>query len=89
MADLHEVTFRWPRTDASDVICTGTFDQWSSSIHLSRTASGFESKFKVPWSDKVFYKFIVDGKWTTAYDQPTEYDSIGNLNNVYHSPSKP
>ncbi|TFK56180.1 hypothetical protein OE88DRAFT_1652812 [Heliocybe sulcata] len=89
MADFHEATFRWSQTDASDVICTGTFDQWSSSIHLNKTPTGFESKIKVPWSETILYKFVVDGNWTTASDQPTEYDATGNLNNVYHAPSKP
>ncbi|KAI0939092.1 hypothetical protein AcV5_000604 [Taiwanofungus camphoratus] len=63
--------------------------QWSGSIHLSRTGSGFEGRANVPWGEKVPYKYIVDGRWTTTDDQPTEYDSIGNLNNVYRSPARP
>ncbi|EPQ59650.1 hypothetical protein GLOTRDRAFT_15331, partial [Gloeophyllum trabeum ATCC 11539] len=89
MADFHEATFRWPHSDASDVICTGTFDQWSCSTHLNKTPSGFEAKVHVPWSQKIMYKFVVDGRWTTADGQPSEYDSAGNLNNVYQSPPKP
>lgn len=43
----------------------------------------------MPWARKVPYKYIVDGRWTTTDDQPTELDSIGNLNNVYNSPVRP
>ncbi|KDQ64953.1 carbohydrate-binding module family 48 protein, partial [Jaapia argillacea MUCL 33604] len=78
-----------PRTDAGDVIVTGTFDQWSKSTHLKRTPTGFETSIKVPWSEKVIYKFVVDGRWVTSGDQPTERDGSGNLNHVYFSPSKP
>ena len=35
------------------------------------------------------YKFIVDGKWTTIDQAPTEVDWRGNVNNVYNSPTKP
>ncbi|KAI0959383.1 hypothetical protein AcW1_004222 [Taiwanofungus camphoratus] len=89
MSEFHEALFRWPHPDASNVIVTGSFDSWSGSIHLSRTGSGFEGRANVPWGEKVPYKYIVDGRWTTTDDQPTEYDSIGNLNNVYRSPARP
>lgn len=89
MAGLHKVVFRWPRTDASDVIVTGTFDGWSRSTHLIKTPSGFEASVSVPWSKKTTYKFIVDGRWATADSQPSEYDAIGNLNNVYLAPPPP
>ena len=35
------------------------------------------------------YKFIVDGKWSTIDQAPTEPDRAGNINNVYHAPPKP
>ncbi|KAH7931364.1 hypothetical protein BV22DRAFT_998932, partial [Leucogyrophana mollusca] len=78
-----------PHTDATDVIVTGSFDQWSSSIHLVKGPSGFEAKVRVPWGERVPYKFIVDGRWVTRDDQPTEPDQPGNINNIYVSPSKP
>jgi hypothetical protein len=43
----------------------------------------------VPWSEKVAYKFIVDGKWRTTDEAPVEYDPVGNRNNIYYAPTKP
>lgn len=43
----------------------------------------------MPWGTKVAYKYIVDGRWTTADGQPTETDPIGNVNNVYSAPDAP
>jgi len=88
MSDLHEAVFRWPH-EGQDVILTGTFDQWSSSVHLTNGPAGFEATVRVPWSEKVAYKFIVDGYWKTTEEAPTEVDSAGNINNVYHAPTKP
>ena len=44
---------------------------------------------QVPWGDKIAYKYIVDGRWTTTDDQPTELDPMGNLNNVLRAPARP
>jgi len=35
------------------------------------------------------YRFIVDGKWSTIDQAPTEPDRAGNINNVYHAPPRP
>ena len=35
------------------------------------------------------YKFIVDGRWTTIDNAPTEADWRGNVNNIYYAPTKP
>jgi len=87
--EFYEAVFKWPHPDAHDVIVTGEFDAWSCSIHLPRSTAGFEGVIKVPWGRKVAYKYIVDGRWTCTDDQPTELDSIGNLNNVFTSPARP
>ncbi|GBE79188.1 hypothetical protein SCP_0203850 [Sparassis crispa] len=89
MSELHEAVFKWPHPGASDVIVTGSFDQWSGTIHLPRKGSTFEGGVKIPWGEKIAYKYIVDGRWTTTDDQPTEIDPMGNLNNVYDSPVRP
>lgn len=89
MDDLHEAEFSWPYGDASDVILTGSFDHWSCTMHLPKGASGFVGNVRVPWNEKVPYKFIVDGKWVTRNDRPTELDGAGNLNNILIAPSKP
>ncbi|KAI0773827.1 hypothetical protein C8Q74DRAFT_1199823 [Fomes fomentarius] len=90
MSEFYKATFRWPHPDASDVIVTGSFDGWSCSHHLTKTPTGsFEGTVDISWSDKVSYKYIVDGRWTTTDDQPTELDPVGNLNNVFRAPARP
>lgn len=86
--DLHQVILRWPHTDANEVIVTGTFDQWSLSVRLTRKPDGFEAPVLIPWKDKIAYKFIVDGRWMTNDTEPTEIDH-GFVNNVYTAPPKP
>ena len=56
---------------------------------MPKGASGFAQRVHVPWDEKVPYKFIVDGRWVTRDDRPTEFDGAGNLNNVLLTPSKP
>jgi hypothetical protein len=68
---------------------TGTFDQWSSSICLVKGDAGFSGTVKVPWGEKVTYKFIVDGHWQCREDRPQEKDGHGNVNNVLQTPEKP
>ncbi|KAF9008791.1 hypothetical protein BDQ17DRAFT_1236389 [Cyathus striatus] len=86
--DLHEVLFQWPHTEPYNVIVTGTFDQWSRSILLSKTPTGFEATIKIPYGDKIKYKFIVDGQWVFRDDLPTDVDPGGFINNVYTAPHK-
>ena len=63
--------------------------QWSSSVHLRRTNAGFEAPVRIPWQEKLTYKFVVDGRWTVNDAEPTEYDHSGFINNVYTAPPKP
>jgi len=63
--------------------------QWSSSVHLTKAETGFRGTAKIPWGERVSYKFIVDGIWLPHQDQPTETDEGGNVNNVYTAPPKP
>ncbi|KAH9943015.1 uncharacterized protein BXZ73DRAFT_97081 [Epithele typhae] len=90
MSSMYEASFRWPYLDAFNVIVTGSFDSWSRSHYLSRSPSGyFKGSVQIPWGEKVTYKYIVDGRWTTTDDQPTELDPMGNLNNVMRAPAAP
>ncbi|KAI9574999.1 immunoglobulin E-set, partial [Boletus coccyginus] len=77
-----------PSLGPTDVIASGTFDQWSSSIHLVKGDTGFSGTVKVPWGQKVAYKFIVDGRWRCRDDLPQEDDGHGNMNNVLRTPEK-
>ncbi|CAM9018167.1 unnamed protein product [Wickerhamomyces anomalus] len=70
----------------SEVILTGTFDNWSGSLPLVKTSKGdFEITLplKQEDDDKILFKFIVDGNWTTSKDYETINDN-GNENNVLY-----
>ena len=60
--------------------------QWSRSVRLSEDENGFSATIRVPWGEKVLYRFIVDGRSTTLENAPTEVDRRGNINNVYYAP---
>ncbi|KAE9405964.1 carbohydrate-binding module family 48 protein, partial [Gymnopus androsaceus JB14] len=89
MADTYEITFEWPHTEPNTVVVTGSFDQWSSSTQLKKEENGFKGTAKIPWDEKISYKFIVDGVWVHDWQKPTETDGSGNVNNVYTAPRKP
>ncbi|KIJ19880.1 carbohydrate-binding module family 48 protein [Paxillus involutus ATCC 200175] len=89
LADLHDLEFVWPHTGPTNVVVTGTFDQWSSSIRLAKGDVGFSGTVKIPWGEKVAYKFIVDGYWLCRDDRPQEDDGHGNINNFLRVPVKP
>jgi hypothetical protein len=56
---------------------------------MNKGPTGFSATVKVPWEEKVLYKFVIDGSWATIDQAPTEADWRGNVNNVYHAPTKP
>ncbi|KAJ7162533.1 hypothetical protein C8R43DRAFT_298545 [Mycena crocata] len=89
MSDLHEVHFTWPSPEPSEVVVTGTFDQWSSSVHLVKNDDGFHGSTRIPWDTKIAYKYVVDSNWVCENTTPTETDAEGNVNNVYTSPPQP
>ncbi|KAL0470021.1 hypothetical protein QR685DRAFT_307623 [Neurospora intermedia] len=75
-------TFRWPHA-AEEVYVTGTFDGWSKSEQLDKVGDHFEKTVMLPdFEEKVYYKFVVDGRWTTDHTAPQEKDHEGNENNV-------
>ncbi|KAF9545580.1 hypothetical protein EC957_010665 [Mortierella hygrophila] len=77
-------TFLWK--NGGDVVkVTGTFDNWGESIVLKRVQGNqdqSEIAIDLDRSQKNLFKFIVDGQWRCSDEFPTEYDNIGNLNNV-------
>lgn len=78
-----EYTFEWPY-DGSEVIVSGTFDDWKKSVKLEKNGTGtkgFSKTVKLP-KEKTVYKFYVDGVWKVDDGVPTERDNQGNLNNV-------
>jgi len=88
--DMHEVRFEWPQNGPKSVIVTGTFDQWSSTRQLTKTATGFVGTTRIPWNQKILFKYIVDGNWALVHGIPTEVDRrSGFINHVYVAPPKP
>ncbi|KAL5050130.1 hypothetical protein BDW71DRAFT_204189 [Aspergillus fruticulosus] len=77
-------TFRWPY-NANEVFVTGTFDDWGKTIRLDRNGEVFEKEVHLPVTgDKVHFKFVVDGNWTTDNRLPQEDDGSSNINNILY-----
>ncbi|KAB8257838.1 hypothetical protein BDV32DRAFT_151970 [Aspergillus pseudonomiae] len=77
-------TFRWPH-HASEVFVTGTFDDWGKTVRLDRKGDIFEKEVPLPATEeKLHYKFVVDGIWTTDHSVPEEDDGNHNINNVLY-----
>ncbi|KAJ9119550.1 hypothetical protein QFC22_003259 [Naganishia vaughanmartiniae] len=88
----HSATFTWPPTASDRVVVTGTFDNWSGNTHvLTRDPKTgyFSATVPIKYGDKVAYKYVVDGQWMTREDEAKEWDSAGNMNNVYTAPHAP
>ncbi|KAG0262985.1 hypothetical protein BG011_009483 [Mortierella polycephala] len=69
----------------SIVKVTGTFDNWEKPLVLTQSPDNqdhFEITVDLDRSQKILFKFVVDGQWRCADELPTEYDSAGNQNNV-------
>ena len=59
-------------TDAKKVFLVGDFNQWNMiSIPLYKTDKGWETKIDLP-KGRYFYKFIVDGYWTSDPRTPDD-----------------
>ncbi|KAI9373721.1 hypothetical protein BJX61DRAFT_532948 [Aspergillus egyptiacus] len=77
-------TFRWPY-NANEVFVTGTFDDWGKTIKLDKKGDAFEKQVHLPVTgEKLHYKFVVDGIWTTDNRLPEEDDGSSNINNVLY-----
>ncbi|OAQ35732.1 carbohydrate-binding module family 48 protein [Linnemannia elongata AG-77] len=77
-------TFQW-KNGGGVVKITGTFDNWGESIVLKKVRGNQDQSeivIDLDRSQKTLFKFVVDGQWKCTDEYPTEYDSIGNLNNV-------
>eukprot|EP00914_Ancora_sagittata_P029933 GHVO01059441.1.p1 GENE.GHVO01059441.1~~GHVO01059441.1.p1 ORF type:complete len:461 (+),score=42.92 GHVO01059441.1:26-1384(+) len=89
MSEKYELNFHWPHPEPNSVTVSGTFDQWSRSLHLAKGEDGHRGKTEVKWGEKVLYKYIVDGNWAVDTQKPTEIDPAGNVNNVFTTSAKP
>lgn len=76
-------TFTWHDASALKVFATGDFDNWNSTLKLSRGSDGtFSATTDLPTAKKTLFKYVVDGQWVINPNQPHETDSNGNENNV-------
>ncbi|KAJ3032158.1 hypothetical protein HDV00_007969 [Rhizophlyctis rosea] len=87
---IHPVTFRWQFSSPTTrtVILTGTFDNWSQSIHLPRDPHNFDEFVVTLQLDRTkehVFKFVVDGEWRCSAAFGTRVDEAGCVNNVLES----
>lgn len=63
---------------------TGNFDNWSQSdgvLTKDADSEPFEVLLKVPTRERLVFKFVVNGEWTTDSNYKLEHDEHGNPNN--------
>ncbi|KAH7412002.1 hypothetical protein DE146DRAFT_685165 [Phaeosphaeria sp. MPI-PUGE-AT-0046c] len=77
---MGKYTFSWEHA-ATDVLVTGTFDDWQKTVTLEKTDGVFKKTVELP---KVHtqYKFVVDGNWVINESARKEDDGHGIVNNV-------
>ena len=80
-AALVPVAVNWTQ-GGSVVEVEGSFDNWQSRQALHRSGNREFAIVKMLPPGVYQYKFIVDGEWKYAPDQPAMYDEMGNVNNV-------
>lgn len=75
-------------TNAKKVMLAGSFNNWAPDIlPMIKKDSGWIAYVKLT-PGKYWYKFIVDGNWTTDNDNlQNENDNRGNDNSVYYQPN--
>jgi hypothetical protein len=88
VVDSFVTFFMRGRTNARQTLLAGSFTNWQfGALAMTRTDSGWIVRVKLA-PGKYWYKFIVDGGWTTDRDnQLSENDGEGNMNSVYYKPN--
>ena len=76
---LYPTVFHW-QSGGSNVYLTGDFNNWAGKVPMHRSNNDFTLILDMP-PGKYRYKFIVDGDWRHAADQPLENDENGVANN--------
>jgi len=76
------IAFRWHHGAQREVYVVGSFSNWQTKIRLTREPDSEALSTVVQIVPGIHqYKFIVDGEWRCAQDQPRCLDSVGNENN--------
>ena len=78
-ATLLPTMFTWSG-GGKTVYVTGTWDNWKTRIPLSKSSSDFSAITSLP-PGMHQYKFIVDGHWKYAAEQPSCLDTQGHPSN--------
>ncbi|KAG0131968.1 hypothetical protein HOY82DRAFT_578372 [Tuber indicum] len=73
-------TFKWAQP-AGEVYVTGSFDDWGKSTKLTKEGDAFVATVSLP-SEKILYKYVVDGNWTVDTTARREAGDDGIENNV-------
>lgn len=71
------------------VMLAGSFNDWNpDQLQMIKTDSGWVLPVKLK-PGKYWYKFILDGNWTTDRDNRlSENDGLGNVNSVFYVPNE-
>lgn len=71
--------------NAKQVMLAGSFNNWEpDTLAMTKTDSGWIAIVKLA-PGKYWYKFIIDGGWTTDKDNRlSENDGLGNVNSVFY-----
>ena len=72
--------FKWEH-GGKEVYLAGTFNGWTHKLPMHRSGNDFTHILALPPGLHA-YKFIVDGQWRHATDQPSQSDGHGNTNNI-------
>ncbi|KAI9140707.1 immunoglobulin E-set [Paraphysoderma sedebokerense] len=83
-------TFTWSYSpDATTVVVTGSFDNWTQSVTLKKDETNvFSATVELPVDTEVIYKFVVDGAWMHDLTLPNQTDDKANINNVLVTPKQ-
>ncbi|XP_062855484.1 5'-AMP-activated protein kinase subunit beta-1b [Trichomycterus rosablanca] len=76
----HPTVFSWSGP-AKDVFLSGSFNNWSSKIPLTKSHSDFTAIVDLPEGEHQ-YKFYVDGHWMLDHKKPVVTTKSGIVNNV-------
>lgn len=77
---MGKYTFTWEHA-ATEVLVTGTFDNWQKTVTLEKEDGVFKKTVELP-KTHTQYKFVVDGNWVVNDTARKEADSNGIENNV-------
>lgn len=79
-AQNHPTMFRWT-SEGKEVYLSGSFNNWTTKIPLSRSQHNFVALLDLPEGEHQ-YKYYVDGQWALDPTEPMAVGEGGVINNV-------